>query len=288
MPGFPTSPSNNQLATVNGITYIYTSTKTAWVRNTTSGTDLVANSISVTNSVVAASFLGDGSGLTGLSAGYTNSDVAAYLPTYLPTYTGVITDGTATMSSGALSGVTTVTASGAITASSFIGSGSQLTGIPVPRVAHTVYTGKTTYAFATAGQTGTYIAVLDTTITPTKTSSKVRVEFNISFEVQHDTIFRLWRVISGVTTEVVRNSDGNYWSGFAYPGYDVDTNSTARTNHYIYIDSPNTTSAVTYRLMIQSGGVGATTFYLNRPVGALGQANYENAISQCMLTEVLA
>lgn len=157
---------------------------------------------------------------------------------------------------------------------------------PSMQVVHKVYTGKTTYAFATAGQTGTYIAALDTTITPRRTSSKIRVEFNISFEVHHDTIFRLFRVIGGTTTEVQRNNDGNYWSGFAYPGYDVDNGSTARTNHYIYIDSPNTTSAVTYRMMIQSGGIGATTFYLNRAVGAAGQANYENAISQCILTEI--
>ena len=157
---------------------------------------------------------------------------------------------------------------------------------PSLQVVHKVYTGKTTYSVPTAGQTGTYIEVLDTIITPTKTSSKVRVEFNMSFEVHHDTILRLFRVINGVTSEVVRNNNGNYWSGFAYPGYDVDNGSTARTNHYIYIDSPNTTSAITYRLMIQSGGVGATTFYLNRPVGSAGAANYENAISQCILTEI--
>ena len=108
----------------------------------------------------------------------------------------------------------------------------------------------------------------------------------MSFEVHHDTVLRLFRVINGATTEVARNGDGNYWSGFAYPGYDADNGSTPRTNHYIYIDSPNTTSAITYRLMIQSGGIGATTFYLNRPINSTGAANYENAISQCILTEI--
>ena len=154
------------------------------------------------------------------------------------------------------------------------------------QVVHKVYTGKTTYSVPTAGQTGTYIAALDTTITPTRSANKIRVEFNMSFEVHHDTVLRLFRVINGATTEVVRNGDGNYWSGFAYPGYDADNGSTPRTNHYIYIDSPNTTSAITYRLMIQSGGIGATTFYLNRPINSTGAANYENAISQCILTEI--
>ena len=154
------------------------------------------------------------------------------------------------------------------------------------QVVSTVYTGKTTYAFATAGTLGTYIAVLDTTITPTKTSSKVRVEFNLTFECHQDTVFRLWRVINGATTEVVRNSDTNYWSGFAVIPYDANNASTVDTNHYVYIDSPNTTSAVTYRLMIQSGGVGANTLYLNRSVSADGQQNYENGVSQCILTEI--
>ena len=154
------------------------------------------------------------------------------------------------------------------------------------QVVTNVYTGKTTYSIPTAGQTGNYITVLDTAITPSRTSSKIRVEFNISFEVHHDTVFRLFRVINGTTTEVRRNDDGNYWSGFAYPGYDVDNNSTPRTNHYIYIDSPNTTSAVTYRLMLQSGGVGGGTFYLNRALAGAGSANLENAISQCILTEI--
>ena len=154
------------------------------------------------------------------------------------------------------------------------------------QVVHKVYTGKTTYSIPTAGQAGNYITALDTAITPSRTSSKIRVEFNISFEVHQDTIFRLFRVINGTTTEVRRNDDGNYWSGFAHPGYDADNNSTGRTNHYIYIDSPNTTSAVTYRMMIQSAGVGATTFYLNRNIGSTGAANQENAISQCILTEI--
>ena len=157
---------------------------------------------------------------------------------------------------------------------------------PSMQVVHKVYTGKTTYSIPTAGQAGNYITALDTAITPSRTSSKIRVEFNISFEVHQDTIFRLFRVINGTTTEVRRNDDGNYWSGFAHPGYDADNNSTGRTNHYIYIDSPNTTSAVTYRMMIQSAGVGATTFYLNRNIGSTGAANQENAISQCILTEI--
>jgi len=159
---------------------------------------------------------------------------------------------------------------------------------PTPKVAHAVYTGKTTYAIPTAGQAGTYVDVLDTTITPSATSSRIRIDFDITYEVANDTVWRLFRVINGVTTEVVRNDDGNYWSGFAVNMYDTNNSSTGVTNHFGYLDSPNTVLPVTYRIMIQSGGVAASTLFLNRTFASAGAANYENGISQCILTEVLA
>ena len=214
---------------------------------------ITAADLTATGNISGAYILGNGSQLTGM---YTDSDVTSLLSDF-----------------GSNPITTTGTITGKLSSSSL-------------QVIHKVYTGKTTYSVPTAGSAGTYIAVLDTAITPTKTSSKVRVEFNISFEVHQDTIFRLFRVIGGTTTEVRRNDDGNYWSGFAYPGYDANNASTPRTNHYIYIDSPNTTSAVTYRMMIQSAGVGAQTFFLNRTISSTGAANYENAISQCILTEI--
>ena len=214
---------------------------------------ITAADLTATGNISGAYILGNGSQLTGM---YTDSDVTSLLSDF-----------------GSNPITTTGTITGKLSSSSL-------------QVIHKVYTGKTTYSVATAGQAGTYIAVLDTAITPTKTSSKVRVEFNISFEIHQDTIFRLFRVIGGTTTEVRRNDDGNYWSGFAYPGYDANNASTPRTNHYIYIDSPNTTSAVTYRMMIQSAGVAAQTFFLNRTISSAGAANYENAISQCILTEI--
>ena len=143
---------------------------------------------------------------------------------------------------------------------------------------------KVTYAFATAGQLGTYIAALDTAITPRRNTSRVLVQMCLTYEVHHDTIFRLFR---GDGTEIGKNTtDGNYWSGIWLPGYDADNASTPRTNTFFFLDTPATTNAVTYRLMIQSGGVGATTFYLNRAISSGGQGSYEVAISQVILQEI--
>jgi hypothetical protein len=52
---FPSSPTNNQQATVNGITYVYNSTKTAWLRASTTGANLTANSLSITSSTPSTS-----------------------------------------------------------------------------------------------------------------------------------------------------------------------------------------------------------------------------------------
>ena len=93
------------------------------------------------------------------------------------------------------------------------------------QVVTTVYTSNTTYSVGGPGVAGTYMAVLDTSITPTASNSKIRVELNISGEFHQDMIFRVYRSIDGgAETEVVRNDDANYWSGWGLINYD--------TNHY--------------------------------------------------------
>ena len=75
--------------------------------------NITSGNANLGNAVVANYFIGDGSLLTGLSASYSNTNVAAYLPTY----TGNLTAGNANVT-------------GNITATYFIGNGSQLTGLP--------------------------------------------------------------------------------------------------------------------------------------------------------------
>ena len=68
---FPSSPSNGQQALVNGITYVYNSTKTAWLRASTIGANLTASSLTITantNSVSSTSgamIVGGGMGVGG-------------------------------------------------------------------------------------------------------------------------------------------------------------------------------------------------------------------------------
>lgn len=50
---FPSSPTSNQQATVNGVIYTYNSSKTAWQRTTSGSTNLTVNSVAVTNNITS-------------------------------------------------------------------------------------------------------------------------------------------------------------------------------------------------------------------------------------------
>jgi hypothetical protein len=159
-------------------------------------------------------------------------------------------------------------------------------GVPL-QMTYLRYDTKSTYSYTTAGTTGTVITDLNASITPRRTTSKILVTYCIAYEVHQDTIFQLYRNDGGANTKIGNNAtDSNYWSGIWMPSYDVDTSSTPRQATLMYLDSPSTTNTCTYQLMIQSAGVGAGTFYLNRAAGSAGAATYEVAISQVFLQEI--
>jgi hypothetical protein len=79
---FPSNPSLNDTYSYNGRSWVFNGN--AWIHTRTENLD-----ITTTGNVTANSFIGDGSQLTGLPAGYTDSNVASYLPTH----TGNITAG---------------------------------------------------------------------------------------------------------------------------------------------------------------------------------------------------
>jgi len=89
------------------------------------GADTSGN-ISLGNVAIANYFIGNGSQLTGLPAGYSNSNVAAYLPTY----------------------------TGNVSANYFIGNGSQLTSIPGANVTGAVAYATTANSVAVANISG--------------------------------------------------------------------------------------------------------------------------------------
>jgi hypothetical protein len=161
-------------------------------------------------------------------------------------------------------------------------SNAEVGGGKILQVKNTLTSSRSSYT-TNNNNVGTNISSLNTTITPSSTSSKVWVTITISFEVHHDSVLRLYRN----STIIGRNTGSTArWSGTFLPGYDADSNSTPRTNTYTYLDSPNTTSATTYKLNTLSANGSNHTFYLNRPISSSGGDNLEIATSSMTLMEV--
>ena len=133
--------------------------------------------------------------------------------------------------------------------------------------------------------TGRYITPLDITITPKFSNSKIMLHWVINSESHHDQVFRVYRgsTLIGYNT----NSTGN-WSGAAPVHYDADHNSTLNTQTVVWVDTPNTTSAVTYRIYTRPSNTGTNWFNLNRTVGGgvTGQDNHEIAVSYKSAMEI--
>lgn len=208
--------------------------------------------------------------------------------------TGNLTGNSTGLHTGNVVGNVTGNLTGAVTLSSnsTLNSGVRLSSPDVGSIyapgmiIQTVYKrvdSKDVVSFATAGSLGSFITSLDTTFTPKFSNSLIHIQMCLTYEVNHDTVFKLYR---DSTALGINANDANYWSGTWLPGYDADNASTPVTNHFFYMDSPGTTSTITYRLMIQSAGVGASNFCLNRSLNSAGQSSYEVAISQVIIQEI--
>ena len=142
----------------------------------------------------------------------------------------------------------------------------------------------------------TYIATnIEHTISPSATSSKVLVDIGIwhSAAKANWTTFRLYRGIGGTFTEITAANStvsmpvyGTDSSGFITSGYrqsDTHEENVLEYGRGIYLDSPNTTSPVTYKLYwrVRNGGTG----YLNRAITASGD-HLSHAPSTVTLTEI--
>jgi hypothetical protein len=138
-------------------------------------------------------------------------------------------------------------------------------------------------SYSASVNTNTSVDLLTKTFTPKYASSAILLQYNIFYEVHHDVIFRISRndVVIGNNT-----TDSNRWSGTWAANYDTDVNSTPVTGHFMYWDTPNTTSTLTYKFLVSASGGTGYTFFLNRIVGSAGQDAWEVGISQLVIQEI--
>ena len=145
-----------------------------------------------------------------------------------------------------------------------------------------------TNAFATSSTTAEVdITGFNVSITPTSASSKILVDIHMFGGEQQDDfpVFKLYR-----DTTVVVLGDSIPPGRQATFGY-CNTGNDARDQYLItpvsfkYLDSPATTSQVTYKVTVSPMGTSNRIFYLNRS-HTIGDANQMTTVSTMTLMEV--
>ena len=157
-----------------------------------------------------------------------------------------------------------------------------------PRTAFTNFEGTATYNVPDVRANAVVLSALNTSIIPQSTSSNVLVQFNFSCEVNYLTAFILERVIGSVVTPLgVPASPGSYRTyGTKVMPFDAEDDNSTQANIVIsFLDSPSSTSSVTYR--IRAYGHGNYVLGLNRTIGDDDSFGYTRATSQVILQEIL-
>ena len=156
-----------------------------------------------------------------------------------------------------------------------------------------MYDGHTNQSVSVNTDTELLASNLNPSITPTSTSSIIRIDAQLVFEFSDDdstwnSMFYLYRGGSS-GTRLGRAVNGNRNGGIApatrtYTGN--DNSSTLEYLNFTYFDTPSTTSAVTYTLGLRTGF--AQNMYYNRTKNydANNTTGQEAGVSMIALTEI--
>ena len=139
-----------------------------------------------------------------------------------------------------------------------------------------------------SGTTHVAISGLQPQITPSATTSKVLVMINCKFSISTangDTSLKLFRSVGGTETEIFSGTaegsrQGNIW-GIA--DYNSTTEVIPVSSHYL--DTPNTTSQITYILKWQSQ---SQAVYINRSGVDSNSSVYHRNSSSVIVMEIAA
>ena len=152
---------------------------------------------------------------------------------------------------------------GVCTATSFVGSGANLTGISAGKILQVQSTTRTD-TFSESVATGAISAdAITVNITPSNASNKIFLIAHLSIGLSNDNEVN-WAFYKGgsVLSGAVANADGNRRQRTS--GGDVRWTGTHNTTGGQYLDTAGGTSQITYSCRLGTGNNGAVTVYLNR------------------------
>ena len=170
---------------------------------------------------------------------------------------------------------------GNVNSPNFIGSG------VVKQVLNSLTSDKSTYTTGTS-YAGVEVTPLTLSITPASSSHRIMVNYMMTFEGNSGSTiaFRLYRVVGGVSTLLgINSANTNQWNVTFVSPYDPDNNSTPMVANYLFVDSPNTTSEITYELHLVTTNTSSYTMILNRST-TTPTNTYEESTSSVTLTEI--
>ncbi len=153
---------------------------------------------------------------------------------------------------------------------------------------YTQFTG--TSLVSLAANTDTPITDLTVNITPSSTSSIIRIEAMVSGEWTNQSaggtngVWFFFRDSTKLAAPSAGNRDTGVMIGTSI-GYDVsDATSTPEQAHYSYFDTPSTTSQITYKVGVRE--YAGYDWYLNRTVNDTDSAGHERGTSFICVTEI--
>ena len=159
----------------------------------------------------------------------------------------------------------------------FTGTVSGAGGGKVGQVIQTVKTD----VFSTSSSSLVDVTGLTASITPSATSSKILVTLNLNIGASDNNTTALFR---GSTQIALGDASGSKSRSFASSAY---INGTVQMpSNTTFLDSPNSSSEVTYK--IQGGAVGGGTMYFGRGSTDGDNAQHARTINVITLTEILA
>ena len=119
----------------------------------------------------------------------------------------------------------------------------------VVQITNTIKNNYSYYSISQNAETGN-LAGLSASITPKTTSSQVLVMYSINYDWSRGNsggFFKLYRG-STLLTGALGNANGNNYRCVTDLGANADRDQSFMQRHIIYLDSPSTTSSVTYNL----------------------------------------
>jgi len=158
----------------------------------------------------------------------------------------------------------------------------------IGQIQHTLYS--TTHSQSISANTDTAVTGVTVNITPTSTDSKIFLFGRLFCEISHSGLenqmvffFRDTTKIGAGTTAGSRNTG---LSMVAMGNYGTDASTTPDTTNFFHIDSPSSTSEITYKVGYITNTAG--TLYVNRSVSDGDGSNAERGTCEIIAAEILS